>query len=394
MLPLLLLYIYPPCCLCLIILAIAGWMYKKKRTSLDRNELTDVTDGLQYRNDNLGARTSPYIFINKAACVTSSESPKAARTRNSGVLKAFGLCAPDSNVLDEIINSSSYESRFKNADGTITSIAWSTSLVRKGKKCSIYVSTGFNLTELKKMKTNLASANDFFNSSMELAEIGMLMTTDRQLFRASPELLKTLGLKSNSISLRDLHMLIHPNDRMQFDTAVKSEDYENVKCIDIRFKSADGTFRWYSYRYKSIAGTENTLPLFGGAILDVTQEHEKDILIERLAYIDEITEIANRNKLVGVGKEIYETCRMLNYSHWIIVLDIDRFHIINDTCGYTNGNNVLRDFAHILYKFVTPGSLAAGSAATISRSFSATTATANCRQERSSRFRTNSTSSR
>ena len=50
---------------------------------------------------------------------------------------------------------------------------------------------------------------------------------------------------------------------------------------------------------------------------------------------------------------------MLNYSYWIIVLDIDRFHIINDTCGYTNGNNVLRDFAHILYKFVTPGSLAA-----------------------------------
>ena len=49
----------------------------------------------------------------------------------------------------------------------------------------------------------------------------------------------------------------------------------------------------------SIAGTENTLPLFGGAILDVTQEHEKDILIERLAYIDEITEIksALRNRV-------------------------------------------------------------------------------------------------
>lgn len=340
-----------------IILAIAGWMYKKKRTSLDRNELTDVTEDLNTEMI-IWADDFSYIFINKKLRDLLGV-PKSSSYKKSGVLKAFGLCAPDSNVLDEIINSSSYESRFKNADGTITSIAWSTSLVRKGKKCSIYVSTGFNLTELKKMKTNLASANDFFNSSMELAEIGMLMTTDRQLFRASPELVKMLGLKSNSISLRDLHMLIHPNDRMQFDTAVKSEDYENVKCIDIRFKSADGTFRWYSYRYKSIAGTENTLPLFGGAILDVTQEHEKDILIERLAYIDEITEIANRNKLVGVGKEIYETCRMLNYSYWIIVLDIDRFHIINDTCGYTNGNNVLRDFAHILYKFVTPGSLAA-----------------------------------
>ena len=168
-----------------IILAIAGWMYKKKRTSLDRNELTDVTEDLNTEMI-IWADDFSYIFINKKLRDLLGV-PKSSSYKKSGVLKAFGLCAPDSNVLDEIINSSSYESRFKNADGTITSIAWSTSLVRKGKKCSIYVSTGFNLTELKKMKTNLASANDFFNSSMELAEIGMLMTTDRQLFRASPE---------------------------------------------------------------------------------------------------------------------------------------------------------------------------------------------------------------
>ena len=50
---------------------------------------------------------------------------------------------------------------------------------------------------------------------------------------------------------------------------------------------------------------------------------------------------------------------ILDYSFWIIVLDIDRFHIINDTCGYNNGNFVLKNFAHILYKYVTPGGLAA-----------------------------------
>ena len=49
----------------------------------------------------------------------------------------------------------------------------------------------------------------------------------------------------------------------------------------------------------------------------------------------------------------------MNYTYWIIVLDIDRFHIINDTCGYENGNYILKNFAHILYKFVTPGGLAA-----------------------------------
>ena len=59
------------------------------------------------------------------------------------------------------------------------------------------------------------------------------------------------------------------------------------------------------------------------------------------------------------GQEIYDSCKVLDYSFWIIVLDIDRFHIINDTCGYSNGNYILKNFAHILYKFVTPGGLAA-----------------------------------
>ena len=340
-----------------IILGIIGWIYKKKKTSLDRGEITGITEDLNTEMI-IWADDFSYVFINKRLRdllgISKSDSNKKA-----GVWKAFGINAPDSSALDTIISSNSYESRFKNASGSITTIAWSTSLVRKNKKNSLYVSTGFNLTELKKMRTNLASANDFFNSSMELAEIGLIMSSDRQNYRASSETMRMLGLKSGSITVKQFRSLVHPNDRMQFDTAVNSEDYSNVKSIEMRIKSADGSYRWYSYRYKSIAGTDNTLPLFGGAILDVTQEHEKDILIERLAYIDEITEIANRNKLVDVGREIYETCRLLSYSYWIITLDIDRFHIINDTCGYTNGNHVLKDFAHILYKFVTPGGLAA-----------------------------------
>ena len=212
------------------------------------------------------------------------------------------------------------------------------------------------------MKVNLASANDFFNSSMELAEIGVIMSTDRHKYAVSSIAMAALGLKHSSIDVGTLRSLIHPNDRIQFDRALKSKDDDNgeVKNIEIRIRSFNGTaYRWYSFRYKSLPATGNMLPLFGGALLDITQEHEKDILIERLAYIDEVTEIANRNKLVTTGRETYECSKLLNYTYWIIVLDIDRFHIVNDTCGYTNGNHILRDFAHILYKFVTPGGLAA-----------------------------------
>ncbi|MBQ8180757.1 MAG: bifunctional diguanylate cyclase/phosphodiesterase [Ruminococcus sp.] len=336
-----------------LLLFVLAWTQKNKTSNLIKPEVAENlnTEMIIWSDD------FSYVFINKKLRMLLGISENDSN-KKAAVWKAFGINAPDSKGFEKIVGSKSYESKFKNADGTITSIAWSTSLVKKTKKKCLYLSTGFNLTEIKKMKVNLASANDFFNSSMELAEIGIIISTDRKKFIASPELIRMLGLKSNSISLNDFRALIHPNDRISFDSAIKSASSE-IKSIEMRIKSNDNNFRWYSYRYKSIKGTDNTLPLFGGALLDSTQEHEKDALIERLAYIDEVTEIANRNKLMNAGQEIYDTCRLLNYSYWIIVLDIDRFHIINDTCGYANGNYVLRNFAHILYKFVTPGGLAA-----------------------------------
>ncbi|HOA00343.1 GGDEF and EAL domain-containing protein [Ruminococcus sp.] len=340
-----------------LILALSTYIYKSKRTSIDEKDITKIIEDLNTEmiiwSDNFS-----YVFINKKLRdllgITADRSDK-----KEAVWTAFGINTPDESALMKIAGSNSYESSFRNPQGTLVSIAWSTSPVKKYRKQSVYLSTGFNLTELKKMRVNLASANDFFHSSMELAEIGLIMSTDRKIFRASPELVRMLGLKTGTININEFRSLVHPNDRIQFDGAVRSGDLSEIKNIEIRLRSADGSYRWYSYRFKSIAGTGNTLPLFGGAVIDVTQEHEKDVLIERLAYIDEVTDIANRNKLVGTGQEIYDSCKVLGYSFWMIVLDIDRFHIINDTIGYSNGNFVLKNFAHILYKFVTPGGLAA-----------------------------------
>lgn len=337
-----------------LLLFMLSWSHKNRISAIIKPEVAeDLNTEMIIWSDDFS-----YVFLNKKLRNLLGISENASNQKAS-VWKAFGINAPDSEEFEKIVSNNSYESRFKNADGSVTSIAWSTSLVKRSKRRCVYLSTGFNLTEIKKMKVNLASANDFFNSSMELAEIGIIISSDKKKYRASSETVKMLGLKSNTITLNEFRSLIHPNDRLQFDSAIKSNDTTEVKSIELRIKSSDGTYRWYSYRYKSIKGTDNTLPLFGGAILDNTQEHEKDLLIERLAYIDEVTEIANRNKLVWGGQEIYDTCRLLNYSYWIIVLDIDRFHIINDTCGYTNGNYVLKNFAHILYKFVTPGGFAA-----------------------------------
>lgn len=344
-----------------LILGIISWLYKKNRSSVDDTDIAGIVENL---NSEMIVWTDDFSFIHINKTLRELlEVDDNNYDGKAAVMKAFAVdssgVTSEAEKLEKIIGTSSYKSRFKKQDGTVITIAWSTSNVKTRKKNTLYLSTGFNLTEIKKMKNSLASANDFFNASMELAEIGIIMSTDRKNFRASPETVRMLGLKSSSITANEFRSLIDRNNRIQFDSAIKSRDCNEITSVKMRILSADGSFHWYSYRYKSIAGTDNTLPLFGGALIDITQDHEKDELIERLAYEDEVTKIANRNKLLDAGQDIYHYSKLLNYSYWIIVFDIDRFHIINDTCGYENGNSILRDFADILYRFVTRGGFAA-----------------------------------
>ena len=46
-------------------------------------------------------------------------------------------------------------------------------------------------------------------------------------------------------------------------------------------------------------------------------------------------------------------------SYWVIVLDIDKFHIINDTCGYNNGNKLLAEVAAAILSNLTSGGFGA-----------------------------------
>lgn len=247
---------------------------------------------------------------------------------------------------------------------------WNTSVLLKTKKFFYFTSIGFDLTEIKKMQhelsvsaQNLAESESRYALSMELSEIGIILTEyGSHQHYISNELKNILGVSENYISNMDFRKKIHKSDRETFDTYVdgliKSGELSDMHSIEIRLLCKDNKYHWFLHRYKSVMSLNGKITV-GGAFVDITKDKEKDLLIERLAYIDEITDIANRNKLMSTGQEIYNYSKKLGYSYWVVVLDIDRFHIINDICGYNNGNLILKDFVHILYKHTSSGGLVA-----------------------------------
>ncbi len=287
--------------------------------------------------------------------------------------KVFNL--PDFTIenIDKILKNEKEEITFKVSDGSNKYFIWSSSEIMENKNYKLLLSIGFDLTELKNMQDelniysqNLSVSESRYELSMELSEIGIILSEDgNDNFYASKELQKMLGLDSSIISFKQLKKKVHPNDKMLYEAYVNSlfksvgPDDTKIHNIEFRILSADKKYRWYLYRYKTANISYIKNRVMGGAFIDIHKDKEKDLLIERLAYVDQVTDIPNRNKLMIMGQEIFDCCIDLDLSYWVIVVDIDKFHIINDTCGYHNGNKLLRSFAQMLYKYLSFGGFVA-----------------------------------
>ena len=254
------------------------------------------------------------------------------------------------------------EIKLTDKDGKQCFTLWNTSVMESSKDGNdTLISIGFDLTEIKLMQKKLYASEHRYAISMELSEIGiMLNQKGNDTYYISKELREMLGFESHTINVNELRERVHPKDKMRFDTYVvglyqADTVYNQIHSLELRLMSADGTYHWYLYRYKIDNILKDNESAVGGAFMDITKDKEKDMLIERMAYTDEITEIPNRNRIMTMGEETYDCCKELGYSYWVIVLDIDRFHIVNDTCGYNEGNKVLKQFAEIIYKYISFG---------------------------------------
>lgn len=285
-----------------------------------------------------------------------------------------------STNLQAIVNNRDEEFFIQTKKGSQICTMWNTSIIRSAENNSnvfTLLSIGPNLTDINQMKNEIVSYSKKLRESqrryalsMELSEIGILLKEKgSSRFHASEQLCAMLGLEASDGYLEGdvLREAFHPKDRIVFDSFASGKklgsqgllDHDEIHSVDFRAMSCDGDYHWYNFRYKAVNAAEGGVNL-GGAVMDITQDKEKDIMIERMAYVDEVTDIANRNKFMSIGNEILGCERddpAIDY--WVIVLDIDSFHIINDTCGYANGNHLLREIAAVLTSNLTEGGFAA-----------------------------------
>ena len=80
---------------------------------------------------------------------------------------------------------------------------------------------------------------------------------------------------------------------------------------------------------------------YTGVVQDVTDRRQAEDKARKLASFDALTDLPNRRELISRVKRAIDHAQRGNHQVGVLLIDLDRFKIINDTLGHTAGDDLL-----------------------------------------------------
>ena len=90
---------------------------------------------------------------------------------------------------------------------------------------------------------------------------------------------------------------------------------------------------------------DSETPAVVGISIDVSQERERERLLESLASTDSLTSLTNRRSFQEILARALESARQRSERAALLFIDLDRFKMVNDIYGHLAGDEVIRQVA-------------------------------------------------
>ncbi len=149
--------------------------------------------------------------------------------------------------------------------------------------------------------------------------------------------------------------LIHPDDYDESNHQLQklfSAEIDYYQC-EIRMRHKNARWIWVLDRGKVVEWTQDRKPLrMTGTVTDINDRKNSDELLSYQAKHDALTGLVNRSEFERRVQRLLETTGQDNSTHALCYLDLDQFKVVNDTCGHTAGDELLRQLGSLLHEFV------------------------------------------
>ncbi len=147
---------------------------------------------------------------------------------------------------------------------------------------------------------------------------------------------------------RSVLRLVHPEDRRAMWQAFEQARFEvDQRPIRLELRFGGGRKKgehpiWVHLAGDLIRGASGSATRVIGSITDITEKKLNEARITQLAYRDSLTGLPNRMLFKEQLKEAMEERSKDGRKLAVMMIDLDRFKIVNDTLGHQTGDHLLR----------------------------------------------------